>query len=158
LAKDRSPLNIAAVDQYDRIAGVIREWYGHETDYADGRVFTHPETDLRQWFLRYSNRWRSQQVTDEYAWDRVKTVAGWVTAIRDLLDPPFRFPLTAPCPACGESWVEAFNTDDAAEVERVRVLNAVERERIDDSYVLCRACERVWRGPLEARTLRIADR
>jgi len=38
----------------------------------------------------------------------------------------------------------------------VRVLVAVERENINESYAMCRACEKVWLGVLNMRWLRIA--
>ena len=155
--RERVPLNVGAADLYDRIQGDIREWFGRETDYAEhGRPL--PEVVLQQWYLRYVNRWRAQEITDASVWERERDVQNWITQIRDLLDPPFRFPLTAPCPICGKEWVTLNNEDDENEREQVRVLNAVERERIEDSYVVCRnpECGRIWRGVHEARQLRIA--
>lgn len=154
--RERVPINVGAADLQDRILADIREWYGRETDYAEhGR--TSPESTLRQWFIRYVNRYRAGQVSDDGFDRQTAVVAGWVTQIRDLLDPPFRWTLTSPCPICGHEWVEAFAADDPNEIERVRVLNAVERESIEDSYVICRnsACGRIWRGVFEARALRI---
>lgn len=152
----RVPLNVGASDLLNRITADVREWYGRETDYTDsnhGKPAV--EVTLRQWFIRYVNRYRSKQITDEGMFGQVREIERWVLQIRDLLDPPFRFPLTAPCPVCGQAWVERFATDDPSELERIRALNAVERERIEDSYVVCNGCEKVWRGVYEARRLRI---
>jgi hypothetical protein len=154
--RERVPLNVGARDLYDRITSDITEWYGRETDYAEGHGRPTPEVTLRQWYIRFVSRYRSNQVTDGQFDRQIGLVESWVTQIRDLLDPPFRFPLTAPCPICGLEWVSVYKADDPAEIERVRVLNAVERESIEESYVLCRnpECGRIWKGVMEARALR----
>lgn len=155
--RERVPLNVGARDLYDRITADITEWYGRETDYAEHGRPT-PEVTLRQWFIRFVNRYRQLDISDT-AFDRqIVLVESWVQQIRDLLDPPFRWPLTSPCPICGLEWVSLYKVDDPAEIERVRVLNAVEREHIEESYVICRnpECGRIWKGVMAARDLRIA--
>ena len=154
--RERAPINVGAADLQDRIVSDIREWYGRETEYAEGHGRPSPERTLQQWYIRYINRYRSGQISDEGFARQMSIVESWVTQIRDLLDPPFRFPLTSPCPICNQEWVTAYAADDPNEIERVRVLNAVERESIEDSYVICRnpECGRIWRGVYQARALR----
>jgi hypothetical protein len=151
----RVPLNVGASDLLNRITADIREWYGRETDYTAEHGRPAVEVTLRQWFIRYVNRYRGKQITDEGMWGQVRAIEAWEQQIRDMTDPPFRFPITQPCPLCGQQWVERFATDDPAELERVRVLNAVERGDIEKSFVSCAGCGKVWRGIRQARDLRI---
>jgi len=86
---------------------------------------------------------------------------GWAQQIRDKLDPPAQIEITSPCPVCGVEWINiglkrADGSDDPDDVERVHVLAAVERENMDDSYAMCKSCNRVWRGVGQMRALRIA--
>lgn len=148
---ERVPINVGACDLLKRIAAEITDWYETETDRGvDGRPA--PEVVLRKWFVLFAARSRGESM-EALVTERVREVRSWVTQIRDLLDPPHRFELTSPCPVCGNEWAEVRVSDDPNEVERVRVLNGVERERVEESYVLCRSCDTVWRGLDEAQTL-----
>lgn len=158
--RERVPIDVSAQDLYNRIDADIREWYGRETDYAEhGRPA--PWVLLRQWYIRYINRYRAGDISDSTMWAIVRTAESWVQQIRDKLDPPTKIEITAPCPVCGKEWVNVGlklpdGTDDPEDTEMVHVLNAVERENIEDSYALCHACGEVWRGVGRMRQLRIA--
>jgi hypothetical protein len=152
--RERVPLNVGARDLYDRICTEINDWYLKLAP-ANGRPA--PERQLRQWFILFVSQYRSNQISDAHFDRQTTAVEGWITLVRDLLDPPFKWPLTAPCPVCGLEWVSVYSTDDPNEIERVRVLNAVERESIEESFVVCRnpECGRIWKGVMAARDLRI---
>jgi hypothetical protein len=158
-ARERVPIDVSAADLYTDITENIREWYGRETDYAEhGRPL--PEVTLRQWYLRFVNRWRAGEITEDTMWSQIRILESWVRQVRDKLDPPNRIEITAPCPMCGTEWVNIAPKIDGAQdpkdAEMVRVLNAVEAARIDDAYALCRACGTVWKGVSRMRALRIA--
>jgi hypothetical protein len=154
------PLNVGARDLYDRIAGDIRSWFDQLADQparaAHGRPT--PEVTLTQWYIRYVSRFNSNLVTEKQLLARARLMRDWTQQIRDLIDPPYRWPLTTACPICGLEWASLRRVDDPNEIERVRVLNAVERENIEDSYVVCLnpECGRIWRGKAGARELKIA--
>jgi len=148
-SREKSPLNVGAADLYDRLAGVIAGL--HKAD-----SYALPETNLRQWMIGYLNQWRAGNLSHGSMRRRIGEVQSWVQQIRDLLDPPFRYPINRPCPNCGEQWAEVYRPDNPSEVERELVLNCVEREDPEDSYIMCSACSAVWAGVYEARMLSIA--
>lgn len=152
--RERSPLNVGAADLYDRLAGVIAELFKAAAPKA--QVLALPENNLRQWMLYYLNQWRAGEMSHGSMRRRIGEVQSWVQQIRDLLDPPFRYPINRPCPNCGEQWAEVFHPDNPTEVERELVLNCVERENPEESYIMCSACSAVWAGVYEARMLSIA--
>lgn len=158
-ARERVPIDVSAQDLYNRLDADIREWYGRETDYAEhGRPA--PWVVLRQWYIRFINRYRAGDISDKTMWSIVGTVESWVQQIRDKLDPPRKIEITSACPICGKEWVNvglklADGADDPEDIEMVRVLVAVEREHLEDSYAVCRSCDQVWRGVTRMRQLRI---
>jgi len=86
-------------------------------------------------------------------------VEGWEHQIRDKLQPPTRIEITAPCPVCGQEWINVGlkrpdGSDDPNDIEMVRVLNAIERKTLEDSYAMCQACSTVWAGVGRMRQLR----
>lgn len=158
--RERVPIDVSAQDLFNRITADIREWYGRETDYAEHGLPA-PWVTLRQWYIRFINRYRQGDIHDRTMWSQISTVESWVQQIRDKLDPPTKIEITAPCPICGHEWVNvglklADGRDDPEDIEMVRVLNAVEREKIEDSYAMCQACNTVWKGVGRMRQLRIA--
>ena len=154
-ARERTPIDVAAFTLYEDIEGRARSWI-LEVGGTAGKDLT-PTQILRAWYVLWNVTPKTDGLTNAYA----SILEGWVDRIRDTLDPPKKIEITAPCPICGQEWVNvglklADGSDDPDDIERVRVLNAVERENINESYAMCRACKRVWLGVGEMRQLRIA--
>lgn len=145
----RSPLNVGAADLLNDIL-----WNGRqEYNWAIRRLGGEARKDaysaaafLAGWVstLDALDRMGALEPTElPRAKARLDNVAG---AIRDLLDPPFRFDLTTPCPTCKGS-----RTADNA-----LALVVTERIPADNSQVDCRLCKASWKGVHEARLLSIA--
>lgn len=150
-ARERTPLDVGAFQLYETIDSRIRAWL-LDLGQRPAKDAT-ARNMLRTWY----RLWLANSSFEKYY---QSVIEGWEQQIKDKLDPPKRIEISAPCPACGKEFVNiglklADGSDDPNDVERVRVLNAVERENIADSYVLCSACERVWTGVPELRQLRI---
>jgi hypothetical protein len=77
---------------------------------------------------------------------QARRIADWVQQIEDLIDPPHRYTLTAPCPHCGTGYV---NSPDS----HGRALQVIERHPAENSVVTCRGCGTAWHGIDGARTL-----
>lgn len=154
-ARERTPIDLAAFQVYERIDGTIRAWLA-DLGARPGKDVL-PERALRSWYVLWSARAANAVLEPRF---RV-ILDGWADEIRDKLDPPNRIEITAPCPVCGQEWKNIglkldTGEDDPDDVERVRVLNAVERESLSDSYAMCSACGTVWFGVSRMRELRIA--
>jgi hypothetical protein len=153
--RERVPIDVAALTLYEDIDGRIRSWLD-ELGARPGRDVT-PTQALRTWYVMWTAGRHTEGLEDRYQ----ATIEGWAQQVRDKLQPPKRIEITAPCPVCGREWINVGlklpnGDDDPNDVEMVRVLNAVERETIDDSYAMCQACNTVWVGTGRMRQLRIA--
>lgn len=153
-ARERTPIDIAALTLYEEIDGRVRSWLD-ELGARPGKDISSTQA-LRSWYALWIGRQHTEGLEQAY----VNILEKWEQRINDILDPPKRIEITAPCPACGQEFVNIGlkledGTDDPNDIERVRVLNAVERERIEDSFVMCSACDRVWTGVPQMRQLRI---
>src|ERR1700761_577071 len=151
-ARGRAPIDLGALQLYENIDGQVRAWVS-ELGGKVGKGIT-PTQALRSWYVLYAAGRREWE--DNY----LRQLEGWAVQVKDKLDPPKKIEITSPCPACGAEFVNiglklADGSDDPNDVERVRALNAVERETMDESYVLCSACDRVWKGVPAMRSLRI---
>lgn len=152
--REQVPIDVAALVLYELIDGRVRAWLG-ELGAQPGKDVT-PDQALRTWYVL----WSAGQHVDGLE-DRYKTVIeSWKQQILDKLQPPKRIELMAPCPLCGKEWMNiglklADGGDDPNDVERVRVLSAVERESLEDSFAICQACDTVWLGVSRMRQLRI---
>lgn len=146
-ARERTPIDVGAFTTYEdldgRIRGLMLELGGKA-----GKGIT-PELVLRSWFTLWTVTPREGHEFEQMT----RVLTGWAQRIRDVLSQPPGFEITAPCPLCGREWVTVGSGVDA---ESVRVLSAVERETLDESYTVCRSCDVVWRGVSRMRQLRIA--
>lgn len=154
-ARERTPIDVGAFTLYEDIDGRIRSWMS-ELGGKVGKSLTATQI-LSTWYTLWQGTNPSDGLIEAYA----NIMEGWADAIRDILDPPKRIEITSACPFCGQEWINvglkrADGTDDPDDTERVRVLVAVERENMQDSYATCRACDRVWKGTGMMRHLRIA--
>ena len=154
-ARERTPIDVGAFTLYEDIDGRARAWM-MEAGGKAGKLLR-PTQILRSWYVLWNASNPSDGMRDAYA----SILESWTERIKDILDPPKKIEITAPCPVCGQEWVNIGlrlpnGQDDPDDLERVRVLNAVERENIYESYAMCRACKRVWKGTGEMRQLRIA--
>lgn len=152
-ARERVPVDVSALMLRERIDERVRSWI-LELGGKPGSQVTMTQL-VRSWYVL----WISGIHADEDR--RAGVLEGFEREVRDILDPPKRIELTTPCPFCNQEWVEVGPRQPDGSVhpldsEIVRTLNAVERESLDQSYAICRACERVWRGIGAMRILRIA--
>lgn len=145
--RERVPLDVGAFTIHETIDGRIRAWMD-DIGGLTGKDLTASEV-LRAWFPLWKFSQREPSVVDAFT----RIIEGWAQQIRDHLDPPAKFEITSKCPACGMEWI---TTGSGTDAETTRVLSAVERETLEDSYAVCRACDKVWRGVAQMRKLRIA--
>jgi hypothetical protein len=134
---ERSNHNSTASQLFSDIEKPVRQWAITAGYVPNG----HPvEEVLRGWYsavyldrdldLRYYNA----------------ALADWIDQIVNLFDPPHRYPLNAPCPICGQTWVTSI--EDGHE-KRSYALNVVERDAPDPIHlVTCRNpdCGATWHG------------
>lgn len=152
--RERTPIDVAAFATYEDIDGRCRALLTELGGKVGSGVTT--EQALRAWYVLF-------QATNPTVADverRRREIAGWEDRILDVLDPPKKIEILAPCPICGKQWVNIANKGithpDPDDIEQVNALNAFERERLDDCYAMCVACETVWKGVTQMRHLRIA--
>jgi hypothetical protein len=155
LARERTPLDVAAFSLYELIDGRVRSWL------LDAGATASKESSagevLRAWFAK----WQSLNPNSGLVARHESIVRGWEQQIRDILDPPKRIEITQPCPVCHVEWVNVGlrlpdGRDDPEDIEFVRVLTAVERDNLEESFAICRKCDTVWLGVSRMRALRIA--
>lgn len=154
-ARERTPLDVGAFALFEDIDGRVRSWVS-ELGGRVGKDLT-VEVLLRAWFVLWSAGQHEPATVERFT----GMLEGWAQQIKDKLDPPNQIEITSPCPVCGVEWLNVGlklpdGSDDPDDVERVRVLAAVERDNMDDSYAMCKSCNRVWRGVGQMRSLRIA--
>lgn len=142
-ARERVPVDFAALALLERISDTVRAWVGSLGGKAGRDVG--PSSLLRSWYVLYMSAPRPVGEGDRFA----ASVEGWRSQVEGILDPPTVLEITAPCPGCGESWAFDPSTGD-----RVVALVASMRESLDDASVQCRFCVRVWAGRYGARLVR----
>jgi hypothetical protein len=132
-----SPIDVAAFDLHKRIDTRIREWITTLGGRA-GQDLTLAQM-LRSWYTLREMGVRPVGEDDRF----VPTLAGWRTAILDILDPPDQVPYRGePCPLCGETRaVKDFDGVVESTVALWAILRPAYRE--EGSYGLCRACDQV---------------
>ena len=145
-AHERTPFDVAAFTMYEDIDGRVKSW---ALDAGMTRSTAGPELVLRTWF----RVWTVKVIPDELVDRHTAILTRWAVSINDLLSPPTKQELTAPCPLCGQMWATVGKGEEA---ESVRALWAVWRENRDESYGMCRACDHMWRGISAMRQLRIS--
>ncbi len=147
LARERTPVDVAAFTLYEDIDGRVRAWL------EDAGVRPSPSADpasiLRRWYVL----WKQKPKEDAAIVAHIQILNRWATSIRDLLDPPVKQELTQRCPQCSQMWATVGKGEES---ESVRALWAVWREDPDESYATCRACAHIWLGVGNMRLLRIA--
>lgn len=144
------PFDMGAFEMMRQIDERVRAWL-EDMGARPGRKVSLREL-VASWLVLYSAGQREDAEVDNYR----AVIERWQGAIRDTLSPKKRLEITAGCPACGQEFINVGLTDDPNDVEMVRVLNAVEAETLDESYAMCKACDRVWMGVTRMRALRIA--
>lgn len=144
-ARESTPMNVSAVDLYQLISKRMRSWYADE---SEGASYPHSSSErvdvvTVRWAALVALRYRRGQLTEEGMQKRVHAIQQVTAAIRDLLDPPYRFELTSPCPSCDAEFLPT----------GARVLVVTEVKPLEKSFVSCRACGEEWKGIHEARRL-----
>lgn len=145
-AHERTPFDVAAFTMYEDIDDRVKSW---ADDAGMTRSGLPVEDVLRAWFPV----WTVKVIPDLLVDRHTAILVRWAVGINDLLDPPTKQELTAPCPLCGQMWA---TVGKGEETESVRALWAVWRENGDESYGMCRACDHMWRGISAMRQLRIS--
>jgi len=145
-AHERTPFDVAAFTMYEDIDDRVKSW---ADDAGMTRSGLPVEDVLRAWFPV----WTVKVIPDLLVDRHTAILVRWAVGINDLLDPPTKQELTAPCPLCGQMWA---TVGKGEETESVRALWAVWRENRDESYGMCRACDHMWRGISAMRQLRIS--
>lgn len=153
--RERTPIDVAAFSLHEAIDGRVRAWM-MEMGATPGKDLTATQM-LPSWYVL----WSAGNPADIDLLRHAAVLEAWERGILDVLAPPKRIEITSACPVCGNEWINVGlklpnGEDDPDDVERVRVLVAVERESIDKSFAMCRACEKVWLGVGPMRQLRIA--
>lgn len=133
---ERSVHNAGASELYGSIERRVRQWAIRAGVTPNGHDAT---TVLRHWYAAI----HASRDLEPAAYST--TLAGWIDAITDLLDPPHRYPLNAPCPVCGQTWATSDQGDPDHE-ERSHALQVLERDPAHLSSVTCRSCGAVWHG------------
>ena len=134
-AHERSVHNAGASELYATIERRIRQWAIRAGVTPNGHD---APTVLRKWHTAIN---RNHDFTPaSYA----TILAGWIDAITDLLDPPHRYTINAPCPICGRSTVTTGHDPDHQ--EHGPTLTVIERDPAHLSSVTCRSCGTVWHG------------
>ena len=145
-AHERTPFDVAAFTMYEDIDGRVKSW---ALDAGMTRSGSPVEDVLRAWFPV----WTVKVIPDELVDRHTAILTRWAVSINDLVDPPTKQELTAPCPLCGQMWA---TVGKGEETESVRALWAVWRENGDQSFEMCRACDHIWQGVSSMRRLRIS--
>lgn len=126
-------------------AGVPRHWFFATGDPIDWR-------DAGQLLLAWH-----QNVRDREPLTWIPTLTGWVTTITELVvDPPRRIVLDAPCPRCGQRWVDIVIDDsdpNYPQTERIDALQVTLRDPATDTETICRSCGARWAGLTGAEVL-----
>jgi hypothetical protein len=147
-ANTKVPVNVGAMDLHDRIRYEAGDMHAELAGVEVGSLL--PDRHLSQWLLLFTGRWRQQIASETEARAAVAKVRGWTSAINDLLDPPYRYPITRPCPNCQA--VRHAESDGASGY----ALNVIERPDPNDWVIRCRACGEEWTGENAARELSMA--
>lgn len=131
-------VDVVAFDLARSIEAKLRRWYAEMGASPSSKGLTLREL-LRSWYVLYLAG--HHPVGDDEV--RRRVVEGWVTQVRDILDPPDQVDYPdQPCPLCGET--RALRDIDG-EVRDTVALMAVLRPdyRAEGSYGICRACNQV---------------
>jgi hypothetical protein len=140
---ERLSLNIGASELHTAIEQRVREWLTRTGWQRPGQAWPPVDQLLRAWYARvYLDPHLDPKPYAHH-------LAGWITAITDLLDPPYRFELGWPCPKCHADVIDG---EADGEQTRHRALLATERPP-DLRLVACRSCGATWHGEPGARTL-----
>lgn len=131
-AKSTPPCRVDVIDLHSQIAGQIRTWVPGR---ASTRTKLHDLAD-RPWS------------PPDTAWLQAAadTITAWCHQIRDIIDPPRRWTLPAPCPACGTATVH--RQDGAGDTVRQPAL------QLGPHGCQCQACRHVWSPDLFAHLAR----
>jgi hypothetical protein len=144
LPHERGTLNAGASELYTSIEKRVRSWAIRSGYRPPSTGWPPLEEVLAHWYARTDG----DPNLDPAHFTRV--LRGWVGAISDLMDPPYRFPLEHPCPECGAEWTDG---DIDLGTDPNRALNVIERIPVDRSVIVCHACGHEWRGEYGARAL-----
>lgn len=136
-------IDATAFETHEDIDGRLRTWILDLGGTPGARALTREL--LRHWYRLYIAGVHPVGEDERYR----EVLVRWERRILDVLTPPKRIELTAPCPVCGQEFHRTGNDEIA------RVLNAFERESLETSYAMCAACDRVWTGVSQMRWLRI---
>lgn len=136
LPNQRVPINSGALMLFMRIGSQVKDW----AQVAKAPVYkADPSRTLRAWYVAWT---QTPREPGEIA-ARVKLLHSWAASIRRELEPPRTKDLPDPCPACGavEWWRDGERYPRPLVVESPR---NPERNLVDESTAVCRACDKRW--------------
>lgn len=121
------PVVLDAVDLCDQIDRTVKTWWPEDSDPRHGTTHTRLSWMEQQQFRPQDVPWLKARTAD---------LTWWAARARELLDPPRRWTLPNPCPACGTAKV--YRPDSAGETVRQPAL------QIGRHGCECQHCHTVW--------------
>lgn len=139
LPSERSVIDSDALEQYDKIEGIIIGLYKEVTDAVP---FETPEKTLRQWYIEFANRARSGKVSQDVVSKTHRKLSKIADGIEGKLNPPTILEITSPCPRCGI----AYGKDEHGVYRHAVVVESRvdENKSLEHTKARCVACGAVW--------------
>ena len=134
-ARSMPPVVLDAIRLRTDIDSRVRDWWP--------RPHALPTSDRLHALA--DHHWRPQDVPDITA--ITTTINSWTTKARTLIDPPRRWTLPTPCPACGQATIH--RPDSTGEHVRQPAL------QISATGCECMACHTVWTPELYVHLARV---
>ena len=154
LPNQRNVLDGDAMEKFERITSDILAAYKTVTS---AQPFSTPETNLRQWFIAFTNEHRAGKISDDTMFDYLQKWSDWVRVIEDKLFPPTTLEVISPCPECGQRWTKSGDGDSIpAIIIEYRQPSSERVNALSKSLAKCRSCDTVWRGDRRLRELAFA--
>jgi len=143
-ARERTPMDVTAFTLLEQIDGRVRSWVHDLNGDEKGELVS----VLRRWYNLWTRYPRIEADTRRHS----AVVAGWVTQISDIIDPPTKLEITSRCPECQQRWITRGSGNEA---ESVGALSAILRDGTEFE-ASCAGCGKRWVGVSQMRQLRIA--
>jgi hypothetical protein len=139
LASERNVIDSEALEQYEKAKEQIVCLYQEVTD---ARPFPDPVSNLRQWFIQFSNQARAGKVSREVVKKKYRILYKMASAIEGRLNPPTILEITSPCPRCGVS----HGADErGAYRHAVIVESRIEvYKSLENTKATCVSCNATW--------------
>ncbi|UQE73852.1 hypothetical protein MYK68_14045 [Gordonia sp. PP30] len=141
-ARSMPPVVLDVIDLLAEIDATVPSWLPREA--ARPARWVGPESTINRLWALADAPWRPQDVPTLRTITPV--IEAWTTKALALIDPPRRWTIPAPCPACGATTV--YRPDSAGEVVRQPALQVTEHG------CQCQHCKHLWEPQLFAHLAR----